>query len=179
MPVSGHRLRRASREKIPMRRPVAQRVSDRTRVVAVLAAVTLLMTACTSSGGGGGGGGNTDYTLYVLLVNRDPNAPHTLSYSGGAALASSPDGETAESCTAVIVHYAVEVPFEVLVDDVPVVISDELPNGVPEDGETNMITQIDVQDDGTAVSITGDSSQGSAVVAGTNLSKPAAISICL
>lgn len=163
-----------------MRPPLAPRVSDRIRVVAVLTALTLLMAACGGgSDGGGGGGGNTDYVLYVLFVNRDPNGPHTVSYSGGAALASSPDSETAESCTAVIVQYAVEVPFEVLVDDVPIVISDELPNGVPQDGETNMITQIDVQDDGTAVSITGDSSNGSAVVAGTNLSKPAAISICL
>ena len=161
-----------------MRPPLALRVSDRFRTVAVLTALTLLVTACTSGGGGGGGGGNTDYVLYVLLVNRDPNAAHTVSYSGGAALASSPDSETAESCTAVIVHYAVEVPFEVLVDDVPVVISDELPNGVPEDGETNMITQIDVSPDGTAASVIGDSSNGSAVVSGTNLSKPAAISIC-
>lgn len=164
-----------------MRPLVAQRVSDRIRVVAVFAALTLLMTACTSGGGGGGGGGggSSDYVLYVLLVNRDENAPHTLSYSGGAPLASSPDSETAESCKAVIVHYAVEVPFEVLVDDVPIVISDELPNGVPEDGETNMITQIDVQPDGTAVSVIGDSSGGSAVAAGTNLSKPAATGICL
>ena len=161
-----------------MRPPLAKRASDRIRSAAALAALTLLMAACTSGGGGGGGGGNTDYILYVLLVNRDPNAAHTVSYSGGAALASSPDSETAESCAAVIVHYAVEVPFEVIVDDAPIVISDELPNGVPEDGETNMVTQIDVQSDGTAVSIIGDSSNGSAVVAGTNLSKPAAISIC-
>ena len=55
-------------------------------------------------GGGGGGGGDGDYTLYVLLVNRDPATP-TLSYSGGAPLASSPDEETAESCTAIIVEY--------------------------------------------------------------------------
>ncbi len=164
-----------------MRPPLAQRVSDQIRIVAVLTAVTLLMTACGGGGDGGdggGGGGNTDYVLYVLFVNRDPNASHTLSYSGGAPLASSADSETAESCTAAIVQYAVEVPFEVLVDDVPIVISDELPNGVPEDGEINMITQIDVKSDGNAVSVIGDSSGGSAVVAGTNLSKPAAISIC-
>ena len=163
-----------------MRPPLAQRVPGRIRTVAVLTAVTLLMTACTSGGdGGGGGGGTPDYILYVMLVNRDPNASHTLSYSGGAALASSPDSETAESCKAIIVQYAVEVPFEVLVDDLPIVISDELPNGVPADGETNMITEIDVDPDGTAQSVIGDSSGGSAVAAGTNLSKPAQTGICL
>jgi hypothetical protein len=163
-----------------MRPSVAPRVSDRLRTVTVLVAVTLLMAACTSGGGGGGGGGgNADYVLYVLFVNHDPNAAHTLSYSGGAALASSPDSETAEPCTAAIVHYPVEVPFELLVDDVPIVISDELPFGVPEDGEANMITRIDVNPDGQAESVIGDSSGGMAVVAGTSLGKPAAISICL
>jgi hypothetical protein len=138
----------------------------------------LLMTSCASSNNGGGGGGESDYTLFVLLTNRDSEA-HTLSYSGGAPLADSPDGETVESCKAIIVHYPVVVPFELLVDDVPVIISDELENGVPQDGETNMIATMEVQDDGTAVPVIGDSSQGSAVAAGTSLSRPAATGICL
>lgn len=163
-----------------MRPPVARRRPRRfIGPMAVAAALMLLMTSCAgSTNDGGGGGGESDYTLFVLLVNRDSEA-HTLSYSGGAPLADSPDGETAESCTAIIVHYGVVVPFEILVDDVPIIISDELENGVPADGETNMIATLDVLEDGTAVPVIGDSSQGSAVAAGTNLSKPAATGICL
>jgi hypothetical protein len=139
----------------------------------------LLMTSCAgSTNNGGGGGGDSDYTLFVLLVNRS-DQEHVLSYSGGAPLADSPDGETAGPCSAIIVEYPVVVPFELLVDDVPIIISDELENGVPADGETNMIATMDVQEDGTAVPVIGDSSQGSAVAAGTSLSKPAATGICL
>jgi hypothetical protein len=163
-----------------MRPPVDRRGPRRlVRPLAAAAALLLLMAGCTSGGGGGGGGGgDTDYVLYVLLVNRHTE-PHTLSYSGGAPLASSPDEETAESCRAIIVHYAVVVPFELLVDGVPVIISDELEFGVPEDGETDMIATMEVDEDGTAVPVVGDASQGSPVAAGRGLSKPAASGICL
>lgn len=139
-----------------------------------------LLAACVSGGGGGGGGGGRDgYVLYVLVVNRDQAAEsHILTYSGGAPRADSKDDETVESCTAAIVHYDVVVPFELLIDGLPVIISDELPDGVPEDGETDMIAILDVLEDGTAVPVIGDSSGGSAVVAGRGLSKPAALGIC-
>ncbi len=162
-----------------MRPPVSRRRRPRLlRPLAVSAALVLLMAGCGGGDGGGGGGGDSDYILYVLLVNRDAASAHTLSYSGGAPLPSSPDEETAEPCTAIIVEYPVIVPFELLVDDVPVIISDELEFGVPQDGETNMIATMDVLDDGTAVPVIGDSSQGMAVAAGTRLSKPAALGIC-
>jgi hypothetical protein len=160
-------------------RPAADRRRPRqlVRPLAAAAALLLLMTGCTS-GGGGGGGGDTDYILYVLLVNRDAAASHTMSYSGGAPLPSSQDEETAEPCTAIRVDYPVVVPFELLVDDVPVIISDELEFGVPEDGETNMIATMEVTEEGEAVPVIGDASQGSPVAAGTRLSKPAALGIC-
>ncbi|MEK6192164.1 MAG: hypothetical protein AABM41_07555 [Chloroflexota bacterium] len=161
-----------------MRPRVAPRFSHRwIRPLAAAAALMLLATACTSGGGGGGGNGDTTYVLRVLLVNRDPAASHVLSYSAGAPLASSPDEETVESCAAVIVHYDVVDPFELLVDGVPVIISDELPNGVP--AETDVIATIDVLADGTAIPFIGDSSGGSSVVGGRGLSKPAAVAICL
>lgn len=148
------------------------------RPLAVCAALMLLATACGGGGGGGGGGAGT-YTFRVLLVNRDEAAEsHVLSYSGGAPLANSPDDETVESCTAAIVFYEVVVPFELLVDDVPVIISDELEFGVPEDGETNLIATMEVQADGTAIPVIGDSSRGRPVAEGTGLSKPAALGIC-
>jgi hypothetical protein len=161
-----------------MRPRVAPRVSHRwIRPLAAGAALMLLATACTSGGGGGGGGGDGAYVLRVLLVNRDPAASHVLSYSGGAPLASSPDEETVESCTAAIVHYDLVDPFELLVDGVPVIISDELLEGVPQ--ETDVIATMDVLEDGTAIPFIGDSSRGSAVVGGRGLSKPAALAICL
>jgi len=160
-----------------MRPRVAERVSHRwIRPLAAAAALMLLATACTS-GGGGGGGGDTTYVLRVLLVNRDPAAEHVLSYSGGAALASSPDEETVEPCSAIIVHYDVVDPFELLVDGVPVIFSDELPFGVPV--ETDVTATMDVLADGTAVPVIGDSQGGSPVVGGRGLSKPAAVAICL
>jgi hypothetical protein len=137
----------------------------------------LLATACTSGGGGGGGNGDTTYVLRVLLVNRDPAASHVLSYSGGAPLASSPDEETVESCSAAIVHYDLVDPFELLVDGVPVIISDELLDGVPQ--ETDVTATMDVLADGTPVPVIGDSQGGSPVVGGRGLSKPAAVAICL
>ena len=162
-----------------MRPPVDRRGPRRlVRPLAAAAALLLLMAGCTSGGGGGGGGGDTDYVLYVLLVNRDASAPHTMSYSGGEPLASSQDEETAEPCTAIRVDYPVVIPFELLVDDVPVIISDELEFGVPQDGETNMIATMEVTEEGEAVPVIGDSSQDSPVAAGTRLSKPAALGIC-
>jgi len=161
-----------------MRPRVVPRVSHRwIRPLAATAALMLLATACTSGGGGGGGGGDGTYVLRVLLVNRDPAASHVLSYSGGAPLASSPDEETVESCSAVIVHYDLVDPFELLVDGVPVIISDELLEGVPQ--ETDVVATMDVLEDGTAIPFIGDSSRGSAVVGGRGLSKPAAVAICL
>jgi hypothetical protein len=151
------------------------------RFLACAVALALMAAGCTSGDGGGGGGGegDSDYTLAVLLVNRDQGAEsHALSYSGGAPLANSPDEETVASCAAIIVYYAVEVPFELLVDDIPVIISDELPDGVPQDGETDMIATMEVGEDGTAVPVIGDSSQGSSVAAGRGLTKPAALGIC-
>ena len=155
-----------------------------TRLLALSAAVALVAAGCTSGDGGGGGGGDgggdADYTLAVLLVNRDEAAEsHVLSYSGGAPLADSPDDETVESCTAAIVYYPVFVPFELLVDGLPIIISDELEFGVPEDGETDMIATMEVQEDGTAVPVIGDSSGGASVAAGRGLSKPAQTGICL
>ncbi|RPH35724.1 MAG: hypothetical protein EHM90_03635 [Chloroflexi bacterium] len=162
-----------------MRPPVARRrVRRLVTPVAVAATLALLMTACVSGDGGGGGGGNGDaeYVLRVLMINAHTEA-HTLSYSGGPPLPDSVDGETAESCTAIIVSYAVTVPFEILVDGVPVMISDELPEGVPQDGETDLVAVIDVLEDGTAQASQNQSS-GGALEPGRQVGKPATQGIC-
>jgi hypothetical protein len=145
--------------------------------MAVALVLVLLMSACVSGDGGGGGGdGETDYVLRVMMVNYH-SEPHTLSYSGGDPLASSQDEPTAEGCSAIIVDYALTVPFEILVDGVPVMISDELPEGVPQDGLTDLVAIIDVLEDGTAQPST-DQSSGGALEPGRQVGKPAAVSIC-
>jgi hypothetical protein len=145
--------------------------------MAVALVLALLMTACVSGDGGGGGGGDdAEYVLRVLMINAH-SEPHMLSYSNGTPLDISEDGETAESCTAIVVAYALAVPFELLVDGVPVMISDELPEGVPQDGETNLIAVIDVLEDGTAQPSQNQSS-GGALEPGTRVGKPAQVSIC-
>jgi hypothetical protein len=160
-----------------MRPASPQRFRRWARPLALGVVLFVALAGCAGSTNDGGGNGSSEYTLYVLLVNRHTEA-HVLSYSGGAALPGSPDEETAESCSAIIVHYPVVVPFEILVDDLPVIISDELEFGVPQDGETNMIATLEVGEDGVAVPVIGDSSGGSPVAAGTSLSKPAALGIC-
>jgi hypothetical protein len=143
----------------------------------VALSLALVMTACVSGDGGGGGGDEeTEYVLRVMMVNYH-DQPHTLSYSGGEPLASSEDEPTAEACSAIIVDYALDVPFELLVDGIPVMISDELPEGVPQDGQTDLIAIIDVLEDGTAQPST-DQSSGGALEPGRQVGKPAAVSIC-
>jgi hypothetical protein len=137
----------------------------------------LALSAC-AGGANDGGDAESDYILRVLVVNAN-DATHTLSYSGGAPLADSPDPEEVESCDAIIVWYPVVVPFELLIDDVPVIISDELVEGVPLDGETDMVATINILEDGTAEPDEGDSVRGQSVEAGRNVNKPATTGICL
>lgn len=146
--------------------------------VAVATVLALLMTACVSGdgGGGGNGGGEPEYVLRVLMINYHTEA-HTLTYSNGAPLDISPDGETVESCTAIIVAYALAVPFELLVDGVPVMISDELPEGVPLNGEADLVAVIDVLEDGTAQPSQNQSS-GGALEPGRQVGKPSSAGIC-
>ena len=161
-----------------MRPPVARRhVRRLVTPVAAATVLALLMTACVNGDGGGGGGGEEpEYVLRVLMINYHTEA-HTLTYSNGAPLDISPDGETAESCTAIIVAYALAVPFELLVDGVPVMISDELPEGVPLNGEADLVAVIDILEDGTAQPSQNQSS-GGALEPGRQVGKPSSAGIC-
>ena len=161
-----------------MRPTPGRRPRRKATPLAVIATVALALSACAGGANSGGGGGESEYILRVLVVNAN-SAAHTLSYSGGAPLADSPDPEEVEPCDAIIVWYPVEVPFELLIDDVPVIISDELPEGVPLDGETDMVANINILEDGTAEPDEGDSVRGQSVEAGRNVNKPASTGICL
>jgi hypothetical protein len=102
---------------------------------------------------------------------------HTLSYSGGEPLADSPDPVEVESCTAAVVWYGAVIPFELLIDDVPVIVSDELEEPVPEG--TDLVARIDISQDGIAEPASVGGTGSSPVATGRGLSKPAAIGLCL
>jgi hypothetical protein len=145
--------------------------------IAVAVALLLAVSACASGGGGGGGGsGESDDILRVLVVNEHSEV-HTLSYSGGEPLADSPDAAEVESCTAAIVWYGVTIPFELLIDGVPVIVSDELP--VPVAEGTDLVAQIGISQDGVAAPVPLDTTGSSPVDTGRGVSKPAAIGLCL
>ena len=111
-----------------------------------------------------------------MVINAHSES-HTLSYSGGAPLDISEDEESVDTCSAIIVAYALEVPFELLIDGVPVMISDELPEGVPLNGEGDLIAIIDILEDGTAQPSENQSS-GGALEPGRQVGKPSSNSIC-
>jgi hypothetical protein len=144
--------------------------------IAVAVTLMLAVTACTSGGGGGAGGesGESENVLRVLVVNEHSEA-HTLSYSGGAPLADSPDPEDVESCTAAIVWYGATIPFELLIDGVPVIVSDALEVPVPEG--TDLVARISISQDGIAEP--DPFNNRSPVTSGRGANKPAAIGLCL
>lgn len=145
--------------------------------VTVAFTLMLAVSACTSGGGAGGGGaGESASVLRVLVVNEHSEA-HTLSYSGGSPLADSPDPVEVESCTAALVWYGVVIPFELLIDDVPVIVSDELEEPAPEG--TDLVARIGISQDGVAEPVSVGGTGSSPVATGRGVSKPAAIGLCL
>ena len=113
------------------------------RALAVLAATAVLLAAC---GGDGGGDGASDFTLHALIVNAS-DAEVTVTYTG-----TDPAEEaTQASCTADIHNFPVADPFTFTIGDEVVIDSDaDLPDGIPNDGESDLIVRIDIAQDGTA-----------------------------
>ena len=120
----------------PIRSPVV-------RALAVLAATAALLAAC---GGDGGPDGASDFTLHALIVNAS-DAEVTVTYTG-----TDPAEEaTQASCTADIHNFPVADPFTLTIGDEVVIDSDaDLPDGIPNDGESDLIVRIDIAQDGTA-----------------------------
>ena len=113
------------------------------RALAVLAATAVLLAAC---GGDGGGDGASDFTLHALIVNAS-DAEVTVTYTG-----TDPAEEaTQASCTADIHNFPVADPFTFTIGDEVVIDSDaDLPDGIPNNGESDLIVRIDIAQDGTA-----------------------------
>ena len=113
------------------------------RATGALTATVLLLAAC---GGDGGGGGTTAGTvLHALIVNAS-DAEVTVSYTGAEA-----EDTTQATCTADIHNFPLADPFTVSIDGETVLDSDvDLPDGIPNQGESDLIVRIDIAKDGTA-----------------------------
>jgi len=158
---------------VPLTRSPRRRAS--LGAVTLILGLSLVLAACGGGDGGDGNGANTDFHLTVLVVNKDQTASHALSYSGGAALSTSEDDEDVESCTAAVVQYPLTLPFEVSIDGVVILNSDDQAQ-LPHDGESNLITNITVAADGTASAVPAEA--GDLIEAGNSISRPAALGIC-
>jgi hypothetical protein len=116
--------------------------STAVRAVAALAATAVLLAAC---GGDGGGNGASDYTLHVLVVNAS-DADATVSYTG----AEPAEDVVQKTCSADIHDFPIADPFTLAVNGETVIDSDaDLPDGLPNDGESDLIVRVDVAKDGT------------------------------
>lgn len=113
------------------------------RAGAALAATAVLLAAC---GGDGGGDGASDFTLHALIVNGS-DAEVTVTYTGTDPA----EDVTQASCTADIHNFPVGDPFTIEVDGQVVLDSDaDLPEGIPNDGESDLIVRVDIAKDGAA-----------------------------
>jgi len=111
------------------------------RAAAMLTAMAILVAAC----GGDETGNGAASVLHVLVVNAS-DADATISYTG----AEPADDETQKTCSADTHNYPVSDPFVIAINGVTVIDSDvDLPDGIPNDGESDLIVRVDVAKDGT------------------------------
>ena len=112
------------------------------RATAALTATVLLLAAC---GGDGSDGVTAGAVLHALIVNAS-DADVTVTYTGADA----PD-VTQKTCSADTHDFPVSDPFTIAIDGKKVIDSDvDLPDGIPNQGESDLIVRIDIAQDGTA-----------------------------
>lgn len=111
------------------------------RAAAMLAATAILVAAC----GGDAGNGGVASVLHVLVVNAS-EADVTISYTG----AEPAEDEIQATCSADTHDFPLSDPFTVAIDGKTVIDSDaDLPDGIPNDGASDLIVRLDVAKDGT------------------------------
>ena len=112
------------------------------RATVALTATALLVAAC---GGDGGDGATAGTVLHALIVNGS-DADLTVSYTGAEV-----EDSTQATCSADIHNFPLADPFTVSIDGKTVLDSDvDLPDGIPNQGESDLIVRIDIAKDGTA-----------------------------
>ena len=130
-------------ERMQRRRPSPIRPSA-IRAVAAVTAAMLLLAACGTDEGGGGGGGGGNYTLHTLIINAS-TADAVVHYTGAAA-----DDVTLPTCTAELIDFPLADPFTIEINGDTVLDSDaDLPDGLPNEGQSDLIVELDVAADGT------------------------------
>jgi hypothetical protein len=160
------------------------RLGARTRragltVPVALVAVALLLAACGGNGGNGNGNGNEpSAVLHALIVNAS-DVEVIVGYSADGA----PEPDLAvPSCEAALQDYPLADPFVVTIDGETVIDTFvDLPDGLPNDGESDLNLQIDIKKDGTVAMINAQGAPASADVAlrpGRGFSKPSKSAFC-
>jgi hypothetical protein len=113
------------------------------RAAAVLTATAILLAAC---GGDGGGNGGSASILHALIVNAS-DADVTISYTGAETV----EDQTQATCSADTHDYPLADPFTLSIDGKTVIDSDvDLPDGIPNQGDSDLIVRVDVAKDGSA-----------------------------
>lgn len=131
------------------------------RAVAALTATAVLVAAC----GGDGTGDTTGSILHLMVVNAS-EAEVTVTYTGAE-----PEDVTQATCTAELHDFPLSDPFTVAIDGETVLDSDaDLPDGLPNQGESDLIVTVTVEKDGTA--------GFDRVRPGSGLSKPSKSAYC-
>ncbi len=146
--------------------PWGRRPIPRAGLLAITALLAVSLAAC---GGGGGGGGNANTKIHVLLVNHTQK-PVDVTSSTGAPLPSSQDQPPIASCKSGVIDFALSDPFTISVDGKVLIDSTQLQAGIPNKGESDVVTQIDANKDGSVVF--------DSVRVGSKISPPAELGIC-
>lgn len=121
-------------------RPAAHGARFRLVLPAVVAGLSLALTAC--GGGGGGDNGASAQHLQVMVINLSSADATATSSSGG-------DPQTVAQCTAKAVDYPLSDPFVFSINDSPVIDSSQLQGGLPGGGQSTVLAQVTIQNDGT------------------------------
>lgn len=147
--------------------PWGRRPATRAGLLVVTAVLAVSLAAC--GGGGGGGGGNLSTKIHVLLVNHTQKDVNVTS-STGDPLDSSQAKPPIASCKSGVIDFPLSDPFTISVDGKVVIDSTQLPAGIPNQGQSDVVTQIDANKDGSVVF--------DSVRVGSKISPPAELGIC-
>jgi hypothetical protein len=153
-----------------------RRQDRRLAPVGVMAlAIAVLLSAC--GGGTPGGSSQAAFKLHTLILNATPN-DIIVGYEGDGTPA--PD-QTVKTCTAELIDFPLADPFKLTIDGRSAIDTEaDLPAGLPNQGESDLILEVNVASDGT-ISLGEDASRSSpdlALKPGRQYTKPATSAVC-